>query len=174
MRQGYVSSPEEVDDEERAPGGVPGCDCADCSRARRKTAVTRADRHLVGPVPAEEELLRCPATISAYSLRMKSSEVVELRNITPIQFDSAAWDRLVVPDAHKELVTAMVESYGNKKIKMKDLVRGKGQGLVLLLHGPPGVGKTLTAGKICPQLLVLSMLMWKFKSAWQSIRKGLL
>lgn len=26
-----------------------------------------------------------------------------------------------------------------------DVVEGKGQGLVILLHGPPGVGKTLTA-----------------------------
>jgi SpoVK/Ycf46/Vps4 family AAA+-type ATPase len=26
-----------------------------------------------------------------------------------------------------------------------DIVEGKGRGLVILLHGPPGVGKTLTA-----------------------------
>jgi len=26
-----------------------------------------------------------------------------------------------------------------------DIVEGKGKGLVILLHGPPGVGKTLTA-----------------------------
>ena len=27
-----------------------------------------------------------------------------------------------------------------------DLIRGKGQGLIFLLHGRPGVGKTFTAG----------------------------
>ena len=29
-----------------------------------------------------------------------------------------------------------------------DVVEGKGRGLVILLHGPPGVGKTLTAETI--------------------------
>lgn len=29
--------------------------------------------------------------------------------------------------------------------KFDDIVEGKGQGLVCLLHGPPGVGKALTA-----------------------------
>ncbi|KAF2801840.1 P-loop containing nucleoside triphosphate hydrolase protein [Mytilinidion resinicola] len=29
-----------------------------------------------------------------------------------------------------------------------DVVRGKGQGLIILLHGAPGLGKTMTAGRI--------------------------
>lgn len=34
------------------------------------------------------------------------------------------------------------------KKKSIDIIEGKGQGLVILLHGPPGVGKTLTAETI--------------------------
>ena len=30
--------------------------------------------------------------------------------------------------------------------RFDDLIPGKGGGVVILLHGPPGVGKTLTAG----------------------------
>ena len=37
-------------------------------------------------------------------------------------------------------------SYVEKKSNFKDLVDGKGKGLVALLHGAPGTGKTLTAG----------------------------
>jgi ATP-dependent 26S proteasome regulatory subunit len=29
--------------------------------------------------------------------------------------------------------------------KMNDIIRGKGNGLIILLHGSPGTGKTLTA-----------------------------
>lgn len=29
-----------------------------------------------------------------------------------------------------------------------DFIKGKGEGLIFLLHGPPGVGKTCTAGKL--------------------------
>ncbi len=31
--------------------------------------------------------------------------------------------------------------------KRDDLIAGKGNGLIMLLHGGPGTGKTLTAGK---------------------------
>ncbi|KAI8305743.1 ATPase [Colletotrichum sp. SAR11_59] len=31
---------------------------------------------------------------------------------------------------------------------MTDIIKGKGKGLVILLHGPPGVGKTLTAESV--------------------------
>lgn len=36
----------------------------------------------------------------------------------------------------------------NIKTNSIDIIEGKGQGLVILLHGPPGVGKTLTAETI--------------------------
>lgn len=36
----------------------------------------------------------------------------------------------------------------NDSVTHGDLVKGKGQGLIILLHGPPGVGKTLTAETI--------------------------
>lgn len=31
--------------------------------------------------------------------------------------------------------------------KRDDIIAGKGSGLIMLLHGGPGTGKTLTAGK---------------------------
>lgn len=47
---------------------------------------------------------------------------------------------------YKTIVQALVKSYVEKKSDFKDLVAGKGKGLVALLHGAPGTGKTLTAG----------------------------
>ena len=44
----------------------------------------------------------------------------------------------------KELITALVSVHLNTK-ESTDIVAGKGNGLVLLLHGPPGTDKTLTA-----------------------------
>lgn len=71
------------------------------------------------------------------------------------------FDELVIKEDHKRLVLALVESHQSGSIKMKkkknnsleapdvassmDLVKGKGKGLVILLHGVPGVGKTSTA-----------------------------
>ena len=52
------------------------------------------------------------------------------------------------------MINALVKSHESKnspkddKVQVKDVVEDKGKGLVILLHGPPGVGKTLTAETI--------------------------
>ena len=64
---------------------------------------------------------------------------------------------LVLPDGHKETLLAPVQTHsrgnnleagldvGNRQM---DLVRGKGKGLIILLHGEPGVGKSSTAESV--------------------------
>jgi SpoVK/Ycf46/Vps4 family AAA+-type ATPase len=71
----------------------------------------------------------------------------------------------VIPDHYKELLVALVDNHtsglerrADKQQQQKrmegfdnaqiDLVPGKGQGLIILLHGPPGSGKTSTAETI--------------------------
>lgn len=55
------------------------------------------------------------------------------------------------------MVQAMVETYTNVRSRGTakdgnrvgmDLVSGKGEGCIILLHGVPGVGKTSTAGEL--------------------------
>ncbi|KAK3690381.1 putative 26S protease regulatory subunit [Podospora appendiculata] len=61
-------------------------------------------------------------------------------------------DNLQLDPKYKTLIKALVESHmeSNSKFvaQVEDVVEEKGKGLVLLLHGPPGVGKTLTAETI--------------------------
>lgn len=71
-----------------------------------------------------------------------------MSKLKPVEFRENAWSRLVLSDEYKDIIRAMVKSYLSDKIKFQDLVAGKGAGLIILLHGPPGVGKTLTAGKV--------------------------
>jgi ATP-dependent Lon protease len=47
-------------------------------------------------------------------------------------------DKLVHQDQTKKLAAE----------KSTDLIKGKGNGLIILLHGGPGIGKTLTAESI--------------------------
>ena len=72
----------------------------------------------------------------------------DVSKLKPVQFRENAWSRLVLNDEYKDVIRAMVKSYLTGKTKFQDLVAGKGSGLVILMHGPPGVGKTLTAGKV--------------------------
>ncbi|KAM0254283.1 hypothetical protein ACHAQJ_006923 [Trichoderma viride] len=75
--------------------------------------------------------------------------------IKPGENDS--FQKLVLPEGHKDIVRALVSAHarqrttlinGHKTNKIKrdiDIVKGKGKGLIILLHGAPGVGKTSTA-----------------------------
>lgn len=51
----------------------------------------------------------------------------------------------MLPHEHKELILALTESQVENKDGFDDVIQGKGKGMIMLLSGPPGVGKTLTA-----------------------------
>lgn len=75
-----------------------------------------------------------------------------------------SFNELVIPDKIRNLLVSLVEDHASKinarhdpksttntdnsRRPQIDLVRGKGQGLIILLHGPPGSGKTSTAETI--------------------------
>lgn len=69
---------------------------------------------------------------------------------------------LILPGGHKKLLQSLVSfhtqdrgdwySFENSSLLSMDVVAGKGEGLFILLHGPPGVGKTSTAECVAAQL----------------------
>ena len=89
-------------------------------------------------------------------------------NISSVIWNKDAFERLVLPPQTKELVKAlvMVRTAGRKTRSMlkigamrQDIISGKGNGLIMLLHGSPGTGKTLTAGmgtRLSPPLNLLA------------------
>lgn len=72
-----------------------------------------------------------------------------MSTLKPIDFDSHAFDRLVLPNERKIFVKSIVE-HSDKTFT--DIISGKGGGCIILLHGSPGSGKTLTAESIAEYL----------------------
>lgn len=64
-------------------------------------------------------------------------------SLTDVFWNDNIINALVLPDEQKKFIRALVESHASSNFD--DFVRSKGKGLVGLLTGPPGVGKTLTA-----------------------------
>ncbi|RSL48360.1 hypothetical protein CEP54_012954 [Fusarium duplospermum] len=93
-----------------------------------------------------------PGAVPGFVLRSRKWVLLDLLQLGPVAQDNE-WRHLVLPPGHRQLVQAMVETHtqklgANKDAKIGlDLVRGKGRGCIILLHGVPGVGKTSTAGK---------------------------
>lgn len=62
--------------------------------------------------------------------------------LSEIQFRSNAYDQLVLDAKKKSMIRALVQ---HSEGSFDDIIAGKGGGCIFLLHGEPGVGKTLTA-----------------------------
>lgn len=87
------------------------------------------------------------AVVRGYSMTAKRFVELFLDNISPIAWNSQCFNELVLDAGTKKTVQALVSTHSQRDAEdgLGDIVKGKGQGLVCVLHGPPGVGKTLTA-----------------------------
>ena len=69
-------------------------------------------------------------------------------NVIELPPNAEIEDMLVLEQGVKNLIVQMIS--GHDPSRDVDFVSGKGRGLIFLLSGPPGCGKTLTAGKKSP------------------------
>ena len=61
----------------------------------------------------------------------------------------SAIDNLVMDRVNKDLIKAVAKIFTDADQSNRfsaDYIQGKGEGQIILLHGSPGTGKTLTAG----------------------------
>lgn len=61
--------------------------------------------------------------------------------------NKVAFSKVVIDREYKDLISALVSNQLESE-KYTDLIEGKGNGLILLLHRGPGTGKTLTAESV--------------------------
>lgn len=87
-------------------------------------------------------------TVGAFNFNNKQWMDADVNQLTSPTWNQNAFDFLVLDEKKKELVRALVEQHiedSDEQSSFDDFIPGKGKGLVYVLHGPPGVGKTLTA-----------------------------
>ncbi|KAL7936563.1 hypothetical protein V8C35DRAFT_332900 [Trichoderma chlorosporum] len=112
-------------------------------------------RHLDGNPKRihKEDLILFPHRLFAFVLKDRKWAVIDINNVKRVPDPrNEAWNSLVLPEDHKDMVYSVVRAHFRDKKSSSheteiqtDLIRGKGKGLIILLHGAPGVGKTSTA-----------------------------
>lgn len=72
---------------------------------------------------------------------------LEVDSITDVEWNRKSFENLVIDAKAKEMIQALV-SHQIESEKGTDLIYRKGNGLIILLHGGPGTGKTFTAESV--------------------------
>lgn len=95
----------------------------------------------------DDQAMKTNPLVRGFCFTHKKFGFFVVDQLEEIRWNTGCFDQLVLPETHKNTVQALVSMHTKKatQAQFDDIVKGKGKGLVLVLHGPPGVGKTLTA-----------------------------
>jgi hypothetical protein len=79
--------------------------------------------------------------VPVFDLRRQMRMHIHAADLTVYKYDVDLGKKLVLPKESRELISILLHS----RVEFTDVVKGKGNGAIVLTAGPPGVGKTMTS-----------------------------
>ncbi|KAF2438970.1 P-loop containing nucleoside triphosphate hydrolase protein [Karstenula rhodostoma CBS 690.94] len=102
----------------------------------------------------DDQYLLLPSHVYAYVFRTRTWELLHVNGLAEPDFQEDMIDLLVMDEKRVNTLKALAKSFisenkfgeiSDREPWSADFVKGKGNGLIFLLHGSPGTGKTCTA-----------------------------
>jgi hypothetical protein len=90
-----------------------------------------------------EHFMLCPPTLGCFHISSGKKYDINIQKLKPTAWSHNAMDSLIIDLTKKTRLECLIRNY--TRIKGGDIIRNKGRGLTIVLYGPSGVGKTLTA-----------------------------
>ncbi|KAF7546442.1 hypothetical protein G7Z17_g8435 [Cylindrodendrum hubeiense] len=110
------------------------------------------------PIPEGDDLALLPQRVFAYALKEGRFFPGDVRFMKKLDWREDGFSRLQLEASHKRMIQGSVRALLRRKriesiiekdnpdtLCTQDFIRGKGRGLIIMLHGEPGIGKTATA-----------------------------
>ncbi|KAJ6046919.1 hypothetical protein N7444_008173 [Penicillium canescens] len=93
----------------------------------------------------DDFLISCP-TVCCFSFQEKQFLECAVGALREVTWTPETFDCLKIPSKKKTLLSSLAKTRLGlvPGVPFDDVINGKGRGLNILLHGPPGVGKTFT------------------------------
>ncbi|EFX04252.1 aaa family ATPase [Grosmannia clavigera kw1407] len=129
-------------------GSSVTCSCGEC-RARFEALYRYSwDKAKKETALSDDQYMMLPPRVLGYSLEQKRWVHLDIDRLKQLaKADSKNFDeKLMLHDDNKKLIKNSVKAHGSQNVV--DYTPNKGKGLILLLWGVPGVGKTLTAESV--------------------------
>ncbi|KAK2752220.1 hypothetical protein FQN54_008152 [Arachnomyces sp. PD_36] len=94
----------------------------------------------------EDDLLICCPTVRCFSFKDKCFLECAVADLKKAEWSTGCFDDLKIPEDTKQTIVSLATTRLGliPTVPFDDVIEGKGRGLNVLLHGPPGVGKTFT------------------------------
>lgn len=93
----------------------------------------------------ENDLIFCNHRVLGFSFAVKMWGAFAIPKLREVVWDMTAINKLIIEAKRRDYIASLVRGHAFSDTGFDDVIRGKGQGLVGLLSGAPGTGKTLTA-----------------------------
>jgi hypothetical protein len=106
------------------------------------------------------QLALLPRRVLVYSLRDREFVGAHIDCLTEVRNADGGFKNLRINTSHLRMIKSLVKNhFDTKKLEKQkgaemtgqDFIHGKGRGVVVLLHGVPGVGKTATAEAVAQE-----------------------
>ena len=90
---------------------------------------------------SDEEAILTPARVRGYVLSSKKWAFLLIDEIREVAWNTHAFARLEMDLIKKNCLLSLVESHSAQRTLFDDIILDKGKGVVVLLHGAPGLVK---------------------------------